>query len=219
MDDFQLLQDMAKGRHEANKAFTEFHERYKAFVLQKLKRQFGSKYDKLSLSEDLSQEVWLKVVKSAPNFTAKPGNAGSVKSWLGTIVFSVFVDYLRSLKTEQKETWSKEAGAMMTDEALAAEKKTYIIEFEDFDAPELQSSGDVPNPEHTTHMSDCVNQAQSELKTKSEDCFNLLATIAEEKISSKQLSSLLGRKEGAARQFLSHCKKMFSQMLEPCLEA
>lgn len=87
--DDELMQQVALGSH---KAFSRLFDQYSSYVLGYSARLLGDRVK----ADDVSQEVWMKVVKSAPQY--KP--QGKFLGWLMTMTRNTVMDSLRSMKLE-----------------------------------------------------------------------------------------------------------------------
>jgi RNA polymerase sigma-70 factor (ECF subfamily) len=85
--DDELMQAIARGNQ---KAFALLFRRHSKGVLGYGVKLLGSK----ALGEDISQDVWIKVVKMAPSYQATQ----NFTAWILTITRNSCFDYLRSQK-------------------------------------------------------------------------------------------------------------------------
>lgn len=87
ISDDELMQGIASGNE---KAFASLFRRHSSKVLGYGVKLIGSK----SLGEDISQDVWIKVVKMAPSY--QPSK--NFTAWILTITRNACFDYMRSQK-------------------------------------------------------------------------------------------------------------------------
>lgn len=89
MTDDELMRLIAKGDDEA---FDTLFRRHSARVLGYGRSILGS----LSLAEDVSQDVWIKVVKMAPSYQTQ----NTFRAWVTTITRNSCLDILRARSTD-----------------------------------------------------------------------------------------------------------------------
>ncbi len=93
----------------STKAFQTLFDRHGAAVLGYSGRILGNKFQ----AEDISQEVWIKVVRLAPSF-----QSGNFKSWLLTVTRNASFQVLRGQKRTEAlndETLEKTADVSIHD--------------------------------------------------------------------------------------------------------
>ncbi len=99
--DEQLVKDYAGGSHSA---FETLYRRYKNAIYHYCVRQVSTS----ALADELHQDIWLKVIKSAAQFKQQ----SSFKTWLYKIAHNTLMDYYRKsairrhlmvIQTETKE--------------------------------------------------------------------------------------------------------------------
>lgn len=99
--DDELMQRVAKGE---NQAFSALFDRHAHKVLGYATRLLSDRHR----AEDLTQEVWMKVVKAAPSYQA----SGHFVAWLYTLIRNAA---LTELKRGQK--WSQDKGISEVNES------------------------------------------------------------------------------------------------------
>ncbi len=99
---------------EGNKlAFQEIYRRYGGLVLGYSRRLLKNP----GTSEEVSQEVWIKVVRAANSYRS----AGTLKSWLFTVTRRTAFNYLRDHNHSEE---------VQNEDLVAAASETTVTEFE-----------------------------------------------------------------------------------------
>lgn len=84
----ELLQRVAQGQNEA---FAELFDLHASSLLGYLTRLLGQR----SLAEDVSQEVWMKIIRAAGQYK----DTGHFRAWMFTIARNTAFNHLRSAET------------------------------------------------------------------------------------------------------------------------
>lgn len=108
--DGELMTWLAQGNQ---KAFQEIYRRYGANVLGYSRRLLKNQ----GTSEEVSQEVWIKVVRAASSYRSE----GSLKSWLYTVTRRTAFNYLRD---------HSHSDEIQNEELVANAAESTAIEFE-----------------------------------------------------------------------------------------
>ena len=121
--DEQLLQQYSKGN---NKAFETLYARYRKPVYHYFYRQVSTP----ASADELHQDVWLKVIKSCPQFKQQ----ASFKTWLFKIAHNTLVDFYRSSNQRghlQLVTETEEPGDLPILETEPLEKELQNRQIQD----------------------------------------------------------------------------------------
>lgn len=108
--DGELMTWLAEGNQ---KAFQEIYRRYAAHVLGYSNRLLKNR----GTSEEVSQEVWIKVVRAASSYRA----SGTLKSWLYTVTRRTAFNYLRDFSNVEE---------VSSNEIIDAAAESSVAEFE-----------------------------------------------------------------------------------------
>jgi RNA polymerase sigma-70 factor (ECF subfamily) len=140
------------------------------------------------------------------------------------LVGDVFERILRSCDTYRGdaplEAWAWSiAPNVMNDEFAAAGKRRGEVALDAMDPEPAQRLLDAargatadPSIEH------CIKRAFAEFSRAQPQCAEALTTLAMEGLDTTALAAVLGRTEGATREFISQCRKKLAVLLEPCLD-
>lgn len=210
MDIKDLLKAINKGGTGARKAIEMLHKNYAIYTRQKVSGYFYGKALDQSVVEDVSQEAWIKILGSIKSYKSKDSEheEQSFMRWLKTICIRTCIDFDRSRKRKDSNAGHYDD----SDQEISETDLSAIAEVETIADPDANLLCNVS-------MEQCVDQAMLEFEGKHEKCYRLIRAVAREKLTSKQLSKLLGVKEGAARQFLSYCRAQLRPLVDPCLDA
>ena len=115
---------MEKIAEGSQTAFRDLFEKYSGSLLGYCQRLLSNQ----SLAEEVTQEVWMKVIKLAPNYKAE----GHFKAWLFTMARNTCFNQLRSQKNFNKYSESIKA------EALSPKQEENLEEF--FESKETMES-------------------------------------------------------------------------------
>jgi len=121
-DDKFILEQIEKGQKEA---FMSLYSKYKSRVFGLARRIMPS----LTQAEDVTQEVWVKIVKSSGQFKGSK----SAHSWILAITKNTCLDYLR-----QSPEWQK---LVYDEDKLASDNESDNIDFD----IKSKSSGSIGN--------------------------------------------------------------------------
>ena len=137
---------------------------------------------------DLVQDVFVNVVRRCEEFRGDARFA----TWMWTIARNVLIDHYRKLGRTplQDEIPDDDAGL---DSLPAAE-------------------------EQPRELRDCVQRAYSDFASAHAERAETLALVAFEGWSVEEVAAFLGRTPGAAREYLSQCRKRLRPFLERCRE-
>jgi RNA polymerase sigma-70 factor, ECF subfamily len=109
--DDQLMQEIALGK---NKAFVTLFERHSGKVLGYAMRLMGGDRAR---AEDISQMVWMKIIKAAPAYKS----TSNFSAWLLTIVRHTSFNEMRGSKRRAEEPLSKEVIEAVTVDSIEQE--------------------------------------------------------------------------------------------------
>lgn len=90
-DDDQLMLALARGSKGTEEVFGKLFDRHAGLVLGYCTRILGDR----SLAEDVSQDVWMKVIQNAKNYEAR----NQLRPWLLTLSRNTCLNVLRSRKS------------------------------------------------------------------------------------------------------------------------
>jgi RNA polymerase sigma-70 factor, ECF subfamily len=172
------------------KGLAQLHRRYAAAFKAYFRRNGQSAEN----AEDLVQDVFLKVLRFACQFTGK----AKASSWLWSIARRQLLDDVKGRAAP---------GATEGDMA-------------EIPAPEGTRPGGRPRsgdePTRNNLIDDCVSHALQRFAREEPERAELLRRCVLDGWAVADAAQFLGRKPGATRQYLSECRKKFAPFLEPC---
>ncbi len=140
-------------------------------------------------AEDLVQECFVRVVRSAGSFR----DEARVSSWIHQIARNLYYDRLRAQRPEDvldDEQWAQVADTVSTASSSDCEQS----------------------------LQDCMEAGFSRFADMHRDRAEVLRCVVNENWSLREVAVLLGRSEGATREYVSQCRKKLKPFIEPCLE-
>lgn len=180
-DDDLILALQQVGR-ERERAVDALYRRFSASFKGRLLR---SGFD-LSDAEDVIQDTFIKIIRSADHF--QPQGEGA--AWLWRIFHSVHTD--------------------------AARKRGRLPEMTEISlVPELDS-GETVDAVCQLEFQRCVKDCLDTLGKQWPDGLQAIIWSAEHGLKTKQIAEIIQRSDGATREFLSQVRKRFKQLVEPC---
>jgi len=143
----------------------------------------------LAAAEDVLQDVFIKIGHSA----AQCRHQGLASAWLWRIVANAAADFYRG--------------------------RSHEVELDDETQESLEAK--VPNPEpgaSAAAIGDCVSRALQRFAREHPERADALRLMHIEGWSGNQVAAYIGRTPGAAREFLSQCRRVFQAFVAPCRE-
>lgn len=186
--DEQLLDLYQTGNAQA---FEVLYGRYKNAIYHYFFRQVSN----AAMSDELHQDVWLKVIKSGHNFKHK----SSFKTWLYTIAHHRLVDYYRHN--------SKQVLHLVKENPLNNEANEETIEF-----TEKNSESQPDNVLYTEQMQKLLLESLKALPKEQQEVF-----ILHEKsnLSLKDIAQTMGASFEQTKSRLRYATKKLRQALMP----
>jgi RNA polymerase sigma-70 factor (ECF subfamily) len=183
------LQVVATGGREAERALEALFRKYRrpliGFLMQRRVDQ--------ALAEDLVQEVFVRVVRSAAGFRQE----AKVSSWLFQIARNLHLDHLRKANLEDtvdEDDW------MAIEHAVALPPAC--------EAPAFTREA----------LHECFERGYGAFAQAYPEPAAVLQKVVQMDWSTREVSHFLQRTEGATREYLSQCRKKLKRFLEPCRE-
>lgn len=186
-DDHAALKRVAAGGRDGEKALEFLYRKHRRAMLAFV-RSLGLDADN---AEDVVHNVFLQVVKKAGTFRGE----SAVSSWLFGMARNGAMDVFRKGGKElglDDESWQHIANTVAADIACPLE----------------------PAPQKA--LQDCVNQAYRAFAKSHPAAAELIHQSTVNDWDGKAIAEFLGRTAGAAREYLSQCKKKLKPFLEPC---
>jgi RNA polymerase sigma factor (sigma-70 family) len=149
-------------------------------------------------AEDLFQEVVIKIIKGAINFS--PEMKG--EAWLWQVARNALIDHRRSYARNEKLNTpvnSSEDWELIRDQAA--------------DRDSAVNEGELGLDD----VSRCVDGAMAEFEKDEPDRAYALILQMEDK-SIDQIANVIGRSVGATKEYLSQCRKKLAPFIQHCLE-
>lgn len=139
-------------------------------------------------AEELVQEAFMRLIRRADTFAPR----GQGNAWIWQVARSAWLD-----------AWKK------NEPLSSAESLEGVAE------PML---GITPDIASQSDFQDCVHGQLSRFIHTHPEGGQAILWAAVDGLDTEQISALLGRTAGAARQFLSQARKRLREYLQPCLE-
>lgn len=187
-DDHRTLLQIAQGGKSGEMALELLYRRHRPKLLGLLRKKGLS----IEEAEDIVQDVFVQVIKSATTFRGE----SAVTSWMHRIALNAMVDLFRGTNREvqlDEEGWEHVHNTAPADTAcpLLADPKLAL--------------------------QDCYDKAYAAFAKAHPDAADLIyQTVHHEEWSGRDIARFLGRAEGAAREYLSQCKKKFKEFAQSC---
>jgi RNA polymerase sigma factor (sigma-70 family) len=180
--------DGLKGDGLARRKAVELLYKQKAGVLFKFLSQSASR----SEAEDLGHEVLIRIIQGGPTFEGGPIQ---FMGWFWTVARNVRSDFFRKIGRRE------------------------FVEFDDDVAIPSSDRHDLKNPEQVVLESLfllCVKQAYEIFGKTFPDRSQTLSWLVNDELDIDQIARILGRTEGATREYLSQCRKKLGTFLDRC---
>jgi RNA polymerase sigma factor (sigma-70 family) len=188
--DAESLKLIAAGGRPAEAALTALFRKYRKPLLGFLIRRGVD----APTAEDLVQETFIKVAKSAGAFRRD----AMASSWIYSILRNVHLDHLRKPKHEvnlDEEGWNiVEAG----QEDVGADRPDQNLERRQLD--------------------DCLDTQYRAFMSEQPAAAAALQKVTEHEWSIREVAQFLGRTEAATKEYLSQCRKKLRMFFDPCRE-
>lgn len=157
----------------------------------RLRKYFYAKGASTAQAEDWLQEVFVRLLRPTAEFR---GAQTQLAAWIWTIARHIMIDARRQAQGRAFEDIDSETG--------------HELPADDRDDPVtgIQS----------TSLSDCVQQAYAAFSTAYPDRGNCLSLLVTDELTTAQIAQVIGRTEGATREYLSQCRKKLQPFLERC---
>lgn len=188
--DHELLRCVAAGDTQGDKALEELLLRHRKGLLVFLLRRGADP----STAEDVVQELFLRVRKSADTFRG----ASEVSTWLHSIAKRILIDQGRATSLEHdidEASWNALEANLTADEA-----------------------GDPGNQLDQRRFENCVKHHYAEFVRGYPAMAEALAQVVTMGWRSAELAFVHGKSDDAARQYLTRCRRMLKRFLLPCSE-
>jgi RNA polymerase sigma-70 factor (ECF subfamily) len=140
-------------------------------------------------AEDLAQETFVKIVQAADSY----GGSGSLEAWLWAIARNTLMSELRSKR-----------GDVALD-GLDAEQADVLV---------AAAGHATSNPA----AADCVKRAFDAFSHKYREFAEVLTRIVIDGWEYAELAEFRACSYGAAREYLSQCRKHLAEFVAPCFE-
>lgn len=187
-DDHQALLRIAGGGNARDKALERLYRQHRPKLLASLRKKGLS----LDEAEDVVQHVFVQVVKSAHTFRGD----SAVSSWMHQIAHNAMVDRFRGTHREVlvgEEAWEHLSNTRPDDRPCPMEL----------------------DPRQA--LQQCFDNAYAAFRKAHPAAADLIfKTLENEDWKSLDIAAYLGRTAGAAREYLSQCRKKLKQFMEPC---
>lgn len=187
-EDHRSLQTIAAGGRSGQQALERLYRTYRPKLLGFLRKKGLS----LNEAEDVVQEVFVTVAKKAHTFR---GDC-AVSSWLFRIAHNEMVNVFRAKGDEvnlDEQAWENIHNTTPAD----------------FVCPLL------PDPKKA--LQECFEKAYAAFEKAHPAAADLIyQTLQHQDWDTNDIAQYLGRTSGAAREYLSQCKKKLKQFVAPC---
>ncbi len=180
------LSEIASGGRARERGVTALYQTYRRPLLAFFVRNGTS----AEQGEDLHQEVFIRVVRSAGTFRGE----ALVSTWVWSIARNCLLDHLRRARPEQQ----------LDDEGWGALADT--------------SAGAAASTPGEDSVEDCVQRGFSAFAREFPERAEALRRVALDGWSITEAASFLDRTNAATRQYLSQCRKKLKAFLDPCRE-
>ncbi|MCW2314355.1 RNA polymerase sigma factor [Rhodoferax antarcticus] len=188
-EDQLALQRISSGGRAGEKALEQLYRTYRRPMLA-FARGRGRGLS-LEEAEDVVQQVFIQVAQKAQTFRGD----SAVSSWLFTMVRNAVVDLFRANHRE----------VQLTEEGWDA-----IID----QTPDELACPLMPDPKKA--LQDCFDKAYAAFRKANPAAAEVVYRYMDLDWNTQELAQFLGRNAGAAREYLSQCKKKLKQYVEPC---
>lgn len=185
--DLQSMALIKLGGAKREQGVTLLYGKYGKFLRAIFIRETRTQAD----AEDLLQETFIKIVKSAESYR---GDAPLI-AWIRQIAKNTLLDYFRYKKAHPSETFDDEGWAIL-----------------EHGAEELQV---IDPPITGDTLEDCVARGFREFAKTEPDRARALSFIVDGH-ETRKIAGLINRTEGATREYLSQCRKKVEEFLLPC---
>ena len=187
--DLIWLQVVANGGRDAERALEALFRKYRrpliAFLVQR-------RVDE-GAAEDLVQEVFVRVVRSAGSFR----HEAKVSSWLFQIARNLHLDHVRKVNLED---------TVDEDAWMAIEHTT-----------SLPAACEAPASLREA-LHECFERGYGAFAQVYPEPAAVLEKVVQLDWSTREIAHFLQRTEGATREYLSQCRKKLRHFVEPCRE-
>jgi RNA polymerase sigma-70 factor, ECF subfamily len=188
-EDYAALKQVAAGGPAGEKGLEQLYRTYRPRLLAFVR---GMGLD-LASAEDVVQNVFLQVVKKADTFRGE----SAVSSWLFGMARNTAIDVFRK---SSKEDHPDDMGWDKIHDTKPAAVSCLM------------------HPDPRKALQNCFDQAYKAFRKAHPAAAELIYQTLENDWDTKAMASFLGRTAGAAREYLSQCKKKLKQFVEPCKE-
>jgi RNA polymerase sigma-70 factor (ECF subfamily) len=191
----EILKNIPLGGRAQHDAFKALHKlKYAEF-----KRSFLHKGVSSDHVEDVIQETFVKIFKSASNYNGAGGHGdGSAHGWLKSIKISCMNDYFEKLNR-------------LKNESASYEEDEHLGQLEAIRSQEEKESKAVQD------VNECVSAGLEDFADEHPDRYQvLMSQLDGEDISS--IGRRIGRSLAATKEYLSQCRKKLAPYIEHCTE-
>lgn len=189
------LPDLSDLRSSGARQRRAVEQLYEAFA-GRLRRYFRRHRSSPAEAEDLTQDVFVRVLRSLPEFR---GEQAQFAGWVWAIARNRMLDLRRS----------------------AARSDFVDIDDPDGPGPDLQSDPAVADParlQEDGSVRDCVQRGFASFAAAHPERAQCLSWLATDMMDIAAVAATLGRSIGATREFLSQCRKKLRPYIEHCLD-
>lgn len=156
----------------------------------RLRKHFCAKGASAAQAEDWLHEVFVRLLRSSAEFR---GAGGQLAAWIWTIARHIMTDARRQAGGRTFEDIDGEAGHDLpadASEPLAALQATSLVS--------------------------CVQTAYADFAKIHPNRAQYLTWLVTDEMTTQQIAQVIGRTEGATREYLSQCRKKLQPFLERC---
>lgn len=191
----ETLRNISVGGRAQNDALRALYQQKSA----EFKRYFLHKGVSPSFVEDVLQETFIKIFKSANNYKGAGGNGdGSAAAWLHTIAFSSMQDHFEKVNR-------------LKNESASYEENDHLGQLEAVRSQDQMESKAVQD------VNECVAAGLEDFAAEHPDRYQvLMSQLDGEDISS--IGRRIGRSVAATKEYLSQCRKKLAPYIEHCTE-
>lgn len=138
-------------------------------------------------AEDVVQDTFVSIVRFIDKFRSE----SDVAVWLWKVARNCLIDHVRR-----------------------SGRKPHLVDVDLMEAQATEASGQKNDP--GGGLDECVGSAFQAFSERDPERASALRLVAIEGWSGKEIAEYLGRTPGAAREYLSQCRKFFKPFLAPC---
>lgn len=213
----EILKTIPQGGRAQHDAFKALHKlKYAEF-----KRSFLHKGVSPSYVEDVIQETFIKIFKSAASYkaTGRHGD-GSAHGWLKTIKISCMYDHFDKVNKLKNESISYDEQAHTSqNENLRSQEHSGLNHLQKLEMTEIETlrSSEHKESKSVQDVNECMSEGLEDFSAEHPDRYQvLMAQLDGEDIGS--IGRRIGRSVAATKEYLSQCRKKLAPYVEHCTE-